>query len=349
MKRKYELSNDSKLVYVNLNGNVTLHRIRALRSFDVEIKSCDSKGTLVFPVKKGELGGWVQSEENLSQEGMCWIARDAMAFEHSSVTESAYMTDSAAIRGHAIISGNAVMSNNSSVSGHAHLSGHAVMHNNSVLVDNAVVDGDVCMDDNSHVYGHAHVSDMVWMTDESSIFGNAHVYERVWLYGRSRIYGHADVSGNILLDGNVNIYDDAIVNIYGLSNDLTAHSLMWDGRIHIGLGAHILRCEDILHLGPLGSRHDFITFYRNRRNGVNACCGCWSGEVKDLLIRIDEIHDENPCYREEYHIAIETALRLIGEGRDRNELLSTPPISKSRGLPHLREALAVYYKDYVKQ
>ncbi|WP_375664594.1 hypothetical protein [Bartonella sp. CL162QHHD] len=54
-KKKYELTDDT----VDL-GPFKLHRIRALRSFG--------------KVKKGDLGGWVESEENLSHEGNCWIS-----------------------------------------------------------------------------------------------------------------------------------------------------------------------------------------------------------------------------------------------------------------------------------
>ena len=47
---KYELTNETKQV-----DDVTLYRIRALKDF--------------ADVKTGDLGGWVQSTANLSQEG----------------------------------------------------------------------------------------------------------------------------------------------------------------------------------------------------------------------------------------------------------------------------------------
>ncbi|WP_375623495.1 MULTISPECIES: hypothetical protein [unclassified Bartonella] len=52
---KYELTDET----INVNG-FTLYRIRALKNFG--------------DVKKGDLGGWVESEENLSHEDDCWIS-----------------------------------------------------------------------------------------------------------------------------------------------------------------------------------------------------------------------------------------------------------------------------------
>ena len=51
---KYELTEETT------NG---LHRIRALKDF--------------ANVKAGELGGWIESERNLSHEGNCWVSEDA--------------------------------------------------------------------------------------------------------------------------------------------------------------------------------------------------------------------------------------------------------------------------------
>ena len=60
---KYELSKKKNIVY---NGRL-LYRIKALKSFG--------------GIKKGAIGGYVQSEENLSQTGTCWIYDNAKVFE----------------------------------------------------------------------------------------------------------------------------------------------------------------------------------------------------------------------------------------------------------------------------
>ena len=51
---KYELTS----ITMEFGGR-TLYRIRSLKNFS--------------DVRKGDLGGWVQTKDNLSQEGDCWI------------------------------------------------------------------------------------------------------------------------------------------------------------------------------------------------------------------------------------------------------------------------------------
>ena len=40
-------------------------------------------------VKKGDLGGWIEKEENLSQKGDCWVCRYANVYNDSKVYEDA--------------------------------------------------------------------------------------------------------------------------------------------------------------------------------------------------------------------------------------------------------------------
>ena len=51
-KKKYEFTGETRIYQ-----NRTLHQIRALHDF--------------FFIKKGEVGGWIEQESNLSHEGTC--------------------------------------------------------------------------------------------------------------------------------------------------------------------------------------------------------------------------------------------------------------------------------------
>lgn len=66
--KKYELTNETKKV----NGK-TFYRIKALKDFG--------------NIKKGELGGYVESENILSQEGNCWIYSGATVDNGTMITE----------------------------------------------------------------------------------------------------------------------------------------------------------------------------------------------------------------------------------------------------------------------
>ena len=62
MDKKYDLLRDDTLKVFGIK----LYRIRALKSFG--------------DVKKGDLGGYIESESNLSHEGNCWVYDDAKVF-----------------------------------------------------------------------------------------------------------------------------------------------------------------------------------------------------------------------------------------------------------------------------
>ena len=67
MEKKYKLTEET----IEFLGR-TLHRIEALRDFTT------SDGAIVH---KGEKGGWVESENNLSHDGNAWVYGDAQVYE----------------------------------------------------------------------------------------------------------------------------------------------------------------------------------------------------------------------------------------------------------------------------
>ena len=82
MMKKYELTNET----IEFRRR-KLYRIRALRDFS--------------NVKAGDLGGYIESEENLSQDGLCWVSEDAR------VCGNAWVCDNARVCGNAQVYGNA--------------------------------------------------------------------------------------------------------------------------------------------------------------------------------------------------------------------------------------------------
>lgn len=62
--KKYELTTETKK-----EGKRTLYRIRALTSFgDVAV---------------GELGGWIEKEKNLAQDGDAWVGGNAVVCDEA--------------------------------------------------------------------------------------------------------------------------------------------------------------------------------------------------------------------------------------------------------------------------
>lgn len=85
---KYELTDET----IDVSGT-TLHRIKALKDFG--------------NVKKGELGGYVESEYNLSQIGNCWVYGNARVCGNAKVYGNAWVYGNAELCGNARVYGNA--------------------------------------------------------------------------------------------------------------------------------------------------------------------------------------------------------------------------------------------------
>lgn len=82
MNRKYKFTGErTKLANYPDTTPITFYRIQAER--DIPTHS----------VKKGDLGGWVEKEENLSHLGDCWIGPDGHVSGAARVEGDVYFND----------------------------------------------------------------------------------------------------------------------------------------------------------------------------------------------------------------------------------------------------------------
>ena len=98
--KKYEILMDEKNNTIVVYGK-TLHRIKALRDFG--------------DVRKGDIGGYIENENNLSHEGNCWIYDDAMVYGNAKVYGNARVYNNAIVNNNAIACGNAIVYDNAKV------------------------------------------------------------------------------------------------------------------------------------------------------------------------------------------------------------------------------------------
>ena len=77
--KKYEL--------VDYNEITRLHRVKALKDFG--------------SVKVGDIGGWIEKEENLSHSGNAWVYGDASVSGDASVYGNAWVSGNACVSGNA--------------------------------------------------------------------------------------------------------------------------------------------------------------------------------------------------------------------------------------------------------
>ena len=162
--KKYELTNEKKTL---LDGTV-LHRIRALRDIPR------------FGVKAGELGGFVEGEINLLQDGDAWVFCNANVYEN------------ACVYGDAKVSGDAWVYGDAKVSGDAKACGNAKVYGNSLVCDDAMVYDDARVYDNAKVRGYAKVYDNAKVRGYAKVCGYAKVYGDAEVCSDAKVCDTAD-------------------------------------------------------------------------------------------------------------------------------------------------------------
>lgn len=165
MNKRYELTN---MKVVNKNYGTTYHltQIRAL----VDMPTHN--------VKAGDLGGFIEKEENLPMNADSWISPGA------TVCGDAILGDSSRAEKAAFITGNAQITGTSVISGRALIGG-------SALVFNSIIKTDV------EISGEAIVRN-------SKIGGNTQINKKAFIEN-SHI-----VTTNVLISGNVQVKDSKI-------------------------------------------------------------------------------------------------------------------------------------------
>ena len=167
--KKYEFTGVTKETWAG-----TLHQIRAIRDFR--------------NVKAGDIGGWIEKEENLSHDGDCWVFGDAGVYGNARVF------------GDAEVYGNAVVYGNARVFGDAGVHGDAKVFGDAVVYGNARVFGDAKVFGDAEVYGDARVCENAVVCGNAKVFGDARVF------GDAEVYENAKVTTTVKTFGNAFIY-----------------------------------------------------------------------------------------------------------------------------------------------
>ena len=184
MEKKYKLTEET----INVNGR-TLYRIEALKDF--------------ANIKKGDKGGFIEKESNLSQNGDCWVYDDARVFGNAVVCYNARVYGNAYVFGNAKVCQNAVVRDNAEAYDNARVCGNAEICGNTIVCGNARVHGDAWVCGDVEIYGNADIGDNAQVCDNAVVRDNA------------AVFGDAIVRGNAKLYGNVEIGEDARVESIG--------------------------------------------------------------------------------------------------------------------------------------
>jgi hypothetical protein len=134
---KYELTDET----IDYKGH-TLHRIKAVTNFG--------------DIKAGDLGGFIESEDNLSHSGYCWVYDEAKVYEHARVNND------------------------------AEIYGDADVYNEARVFDAAKIYG------NAKVYGNAQIRGNAEVYETAVVYGSAKIYDCCWVYGNAVVISNED-------------------------------------------------------------------------------------------------------------------------------------------------------------
>ena len=211
--KKYELTDES----IEWSG-VTLRRIRALRDFG--------------NVEQGELGGFVQSEANLSHYGESWVYSNAKVFN------SARVIDNGKVFYEAEVYENAIVIKDSRVDYKARVCGQAILTDFASVEGKVFVCGQAIIKDHANVYGRA------W------IGGNAIVSRHSCVGGKTYVSHSAEIAvatPELFLKTKAFIHDDAFISVpndvlvispIGSDNDILTAYRSKRGGIAVNIGRY---------------------------------------------------------------------------------------------------------------
>jgi len=120
-----------------------------------------------FAVSKGQLGGLVSNPDNLSQDGLAWIAYNASCTDGSRVLEDAY------------VGGNALLAAGAVVAGQSYVTGDALLEGCVTVRDAVTIDGTAVLLNNAVVKDAAHLTTGGLVRGNSVISGTSTINQVV--------------------------------------------------------------------------------------------------------------------------------------------------------------------------
>ena len=186
----------SKYELIRLDTNTTeykdglRYRVKALKDFG--------------SVKKGDIGGFVTNEHNLSQDGNCWIYDDAKIFDSSEIYNNAKMFN------------NSKMFDNSRMYDDSRMFDDCEMHDNSEMCDNSKMFDNSRMFDNSIMHDNSKMHNNSKMFDNSIMYNNSEMYNNSKMLNNSRMYDNSVMYNNSKMFDKSKMYNDSRMYDYGV-------------------------------------------------------------------------------------------------------------------------------------
>ena len=137
------------------------------------------------------------------------------------------------------------------------------------------------------------MNDKYVLTDEKKIFCGKTLY-------RIKALKSFEIQGFHVSAGDLGGWVESERNLSQIGNAWVG------GDARVGGDAEIRSSTDYLLIGPIGSRDDFVTFFRAADDGIFVKCGCFLGSLDAFLAAVAKTHQDNEhakAYREATNLA----------------------------------------------
>lgn len=264
MEKKYELLKDDTLSWTDLEGNdITLYRIRALKNFE-----CPVKEDSLFSnyINKGDLGGYIEKEENLSHEGGCWVFHKARVYGNAQVLENAHLYNLANVFGNAV------------VKGYSRLLWSAYVYGGAVISDHSELDGYVSVGDTSKLSGNVTIKDHCQIHGDSVLDGDVYLGGSVQVHS-AKLSGDVNLSGAFTINFDVSDSNDIVgyainVRTDGSVSPIYSHCYLtastkediWSERNFKGTGEELIESFSRIDPEHIGYYCNLVEFHKKQYN-----------------------------------------------------------------------------------
>lgn len=188
------------------------------------------------PLVDGLLGGYIESESNLSHNYNCWVGDDACVFGDAVVTgnalvagkakvyDKAHIVDNAIVNCNAKVFGSATISffakviNCAQISGNAFIGGHAI-------INNAIISGGARVTENAKVYGSSSISGYATITDDADIRDNSEISDLAYI-GDNAIIESSKVDASARVEGFAHVVRSEITGTTSIINSWIIESII---------------------------------------------------------------------------------------------------------------------------
>lgn len=239
MTKKYELIKSTAIHFQGKN----LYRIKALKNFG--------------KITTGQIGGYIESEDNLSHEGNAWVGGHAHVLGNAKIHENAQVLHYAIITDDAEVFGNAEATGRALIGGHAKIFDHAIIRGSAFIYDqvqifgNAEISENTTFNQHAKIYGNAKILGNTVISDQAEVYGQTHISGDIHLFGTAKVFGNACLSNKLSIQGNVELHG----NIF-LGNE--EHKIVLNTPKDFMLITSIHQQNDALLIYQINSQLQFI-------------------------------------------------------------------------------------------